>query len=171
LVWIGGLLLIPAVLYLARIARAGSRRTTAVGMVLAVVGCVGMAGVGVISAVMGQVVRHTDPAVARTVWDYLVHDLGLVDLPVLLGGLGFVVLAVGLWRETSVPKPAAIAVGLGGLATLVTSQGPIRPLLVASTLVLLVGTAWIAAGEPTEELAPAAPDAARREPVRDTMMR
>lgn len=145
---LGPALLIAAVLVLTRPARTRTPRLGTVSGALTIVGCVGMACVGAISAAMGQVVRHTEPAVARTVWDHYAHDLAVIDLMVLTGIPGFLLLAVGLYRSHQVPRPAAVLIGLGGAATMVTSEGPIRALLLTSTLILLAGTAWIAVRTP-----------------------
>jgi hypothetical protein len=103
-----------------------------------------MACVGAVSLVAGQIVRHTAPEIAATLWGHLALDLAPIDLMILIGVLGFVLLAIGLFRSRRVPRIAAVLVGLGGAATMITSQGPIRPLLVTAAAILLAGLAWIA---------------------------
>src|SRR5258706_9939644 len=74
------------------------------------------------------------------------------DMPILLGVRGFILLAVCLFRSRRVPRVAAILIGLGGAATTVTSQGPIRPLLLTAAGILLIGQGWlVVAARPTAD--------------------
>jgi hypothetical protein len=139
-------LLIPVVLALTAAARGRNPRFGRVAGALSIIGCVGTAGVATVSLVAGQLARHTPLDVAATIWGHLALDLGPVDLMVLLGVLGFLLLGVALFRSRSVPRGAAVLAGLGGAATMITSQGPIRALVVGTAVVLLAGTGWIAAG-------------------------
>ena len=61
----------------------------------------------------------------------------------MLAGLGYLWLAIELARRTTVRKSAAILVGLGGMSTLVTMPGPVKPVLVAASLLLAAGH-WLA---------------------------
>jgi hypothetical protein len=149
LVVLSGLLLIPAVLTLARIVRVRQPRLGAVVGAWTVAACIGIACIGIVcvgakSLVMGQVVRYSPPEVAATVWSHVALDMVFIDLLNLLGALGFIALAVGIFRSRVVPRAAAILVGFGGLTTLVTAEGPIRPLLATAAGILLIDLAWIA---------------------------
>lgn len=143
LVFFSAALVIPAVLTLIGLARTRMPRTALVGGTLAGLGCVAVAAVGSLSLAGGQVVRLLPEATAAQVWLPVVsHDQ--INLWHDLGGLGFVVLAVALFRSGLVPKIAAILIGIGGLATLITTGGPIRWLLMLAAAILLTGTVWIA---------------------------
>lgn len=61
----------------------------------------------------------------------------------MLAGLGYLWLAIELARRTTVRKSVAILVGLGGMSTLVTMPGPVKPVLVAASLLLAAGH-WLA---------------------------
>jgi hypothetical protein len=56
-----------------------------------------------------------------------------------LAGLGYLWLAVELVRRTAVGTSAAVLIGLGGLSTLVTMPGPVKPVLVAASVLLAAG--------------------------------
>jgi len=143
LVLLGAVLLVPAVLYLGTVARTRTPRLGAVATALTVIGCVGIAAVGAVSAVDVLIVRHTPaPAAVEVIREYN-GNLPIVDAPILLGVLGFILLAVGLFRSRRVPRAAAILIGLGGAATAITSQGPVRPLLIAAVGLLLIGQGWL----------------------------
>ena len=113
------------------------------GAALTVIGCVGIANVGAVSAVDGQIVRHIPASAAVGVIRQYNENLPIVDTPILLGVLGFILLAVGLFRSRRVPRAAAILIGLGGAATAITTEGPIRPLLLAAVGILLIGQGWL----------------------------
>ena len=67
LVLLGALVLLPGVLYLGGVARSRMPRLGAVATALTVTGCVGIAVVGAISVVDGQIVRHSPPSAAVAV--------------------------------------------------------------------------------------------------------
>jgi len=141
----GSILLIPAVLGLAGLARVRTPRLAAVGGVLAVLGAIS----GIVVATMALVGGHiadqaTDPAAAE-LWTRIWSDSRLGP-PLLIGGIvGFVLLAAGLFRSGAVPRTAAVLVGVAGVATLVTSVGPVRALVVGSAVLALVAFGWIVA--------------------------
>jgi hypothetical protein len=94
---------------------------------------------------LGQIVRHSPPQTAMEIIRHFNVDIPVADVPLLLGALGFILLAVGLYRSHRAPRVAAILIGLGGAATLITSEGPIRPLLIAATGILLAAQSWLVA--------------------------
>jgi hypothetical protein len=121
-------------------------------MTLTVIGCVGIANVGAVSAVDGQIVRHSPTPVAVEVTRQYNENLPIVDAPILLGVLGFILLAICLFRSRRVPRVAAILIGLGGAATTITSEGPVRPLLLIAAGILLIGQGWLVfAARPTAD--------------------
>lgn len=143
LVVLGAVLLLPAVLYLGTVARTRTPRLGAVAMALTVIGCVGIANVGVVSAIDRQIVQHSPTSVAVEVTRQLNEHVPIVDTPILLGVLGFILLAVCVFSSRRVPRMAAILIGLGGAATTITSQGPIQPLLLTAAGALLIGQGWL----------------------------
>jgi|JI7StandDraft_1071085.scaffolds.fasta_scaffold193959_1 hypothetical protein len=56
-----------------------------------------------------------------------------------LAGLGYLWLAVELVRRKAVGTSAAGLIGVGGLSTLVTMPGPVKPVLVAASVLLAAG--------------------------------
>jgi hypothetical protein len=152
LVVLGAVLLLPAMLYLGTVARTRTPRLGAVAMALTLVGCVGIAGVGTVSAIDRQIVQHSPTPAAIEVIRQYNENVPIVDLPILLGVLGFILLAISLYRSRRVPRVAAILVGLGGATTAITSEGPIRPLLLAAAGILLIGQGWlVVATRPTAD--------------------
>ena len=75
-----------------------------------------------------------------------------------LAAVGYVVLAVGLARSGLVGKGVAVLVGLGGVGTLLTMPGPLKPLLVFAALVLLAGQALVVRAVGTETTNATKPD-------------
>jgi len=144
LVLLGALVLLPGVLYLGGVARSRMPRLGAVATALTVTGCVGIAVVGAISVVDGQIVRHSPPSAAVAVISQYSSNIPAIDALVLVGALGFVLLAIALFRSRPVPRVSAVLIGLGGAATVFTSEGPIRALLLLAVAVLLAGQSWAA---------------------------
>jgi hypothetical protein len=152
LILLGAVLLLPAVLYLGTVARTRTPRLGAVAMALTVIGCVGIANIGAVSAIDRQIVQHSPTPVAVEVTRQYNENIPIVDTPILLGVLGFILLAVCLFRSRRVPRMAAILIGFGGAATTITSQGPIRPLLLTAAGILLIGQGWlVVAADPTAD--------------------
>jgi len=145
LVIIGALLLIPAALTLAGLFATRSPRLSLVGSVLVTIGCVGAACVSMAALVAGQMVRLGDDEAAIALWDRVwnTHKLWPI-MTVHLGAIGFIVIAVGLYRARVVPRAAAVLVGIGGATLMTTSSGPIRPLLIAAACLALVAFTWVA---------------------------
>jgi hypothetical protein len=143
LVLLGAVLLLPAVLYLGTVARTRTPRLGTVATALTVIGCVGIANVGAVSAIDRQIVQHSPTPVAVEVTRQYNEHIPIVDTPILLGGLGFILLAVCLFLSRRVPRMAAILIGLGGAVTTITAQGPIQPLLLTAAGTLLIGQGWL----------------------------
>ncbi len=144
LVIVGAILLIPAVLYLGTLARASMPRLGSVAVALTVVGCAGICAVGAVSVISGQIVQHSPTPVAIEITRQYNENIPAVDTPILLGVLGFILLAICLFRSHQSPRTGAILIGLGGATTMITSEGPIRALLLAATAILLIGQGWLA---------------------------
>lgn len=149
---LSALLLIPAAFALASILRDTKPRLarTAVGMI--VTGAVGMAAFSMIGVFSALVAAHPDRTVMLSLWDMLVADSKgeAIFSAILTGAIGFVVLAVGLFRSHVVPGAAAVLVGLGGAATLFTTGGPLRPLLMTAAALALAGFGWAASSSRDE---------------------
>ena len=146
LVIVGAMLLVGSVLVLARLVAVDHPRIAVTGAILGVVGCVGMACVSMAALVAGQMVRLGDTVASVELWDRVWNSDKLWPImTVHLGALGFIVLAVGLFRAGAVPRAAAVLVGLGGATTMTTAAGPIRPLLITAAAIALIGFAWVAA--------------------------
>ena len=145
LVIVGAMLLVSSVLVLARLVAADHPRIAVTGAILGVIGCVGMACISMAALVAGQMVRLGDTDASVALWDRVWNSDKLWPImTVHLGALGFIVLAVGLFRAGAVPRAASVLVGLGGAATMTTAAGPIRPLLIIVAAIALVGFAWVA---------------------------
>jgi hypothetical protein len=105
-----------------------------------------MACVAMAALVAGQMVRLGDTDASVALWDRVWNSDKLWPiLTVHLGALGFIILAVGLFRAGVVPRATSVLVGLGGAMTMTTAAGPIRPLLIAAAAIALVGFGWVAA--------------------------
>jgi hypothetical protein len=64
---------------------------------------------------------------------------GVGFLMVVVGAVGYIVLAFGLARSNLMSKGAAVLIAIGGTATLITTPGPMTPLLVLAALLLTAG--------------------------------
>lgn len=76
---------------------------------------------------------------------HLTVDTHAIDILLLLGSLGWLILGVSTYRSRQLPRVAAVMVGIGGFSTAFTSGGPIRVLVVGAAVLLLVGTGLAAA--------------------------
>jgi hypothetical protein len=140
----GSILLIPAVLGLAGIVRIRTPRLAAVGGALAVLGAISGIVVATTALVGGHIAEQATNAATAELWTGIWSD-SRVGPPLLIAGIiGFVLLAVGLFRSGVVPRTAAVLVGVGAVATLVTSVGPVRALVVGSAVLTLAAFGWIA---------------------------
>ena len=143
---LSALLLIPAAFALAAELRATRPRLARIAVGMIVTGAVGMAAFSMIGLFASLVAANPDRTTMLTLWDQLVADPKgeLIFLAILTGAIGFIVLAVGLFRSHTVPRPAAVLAGLGGATTLFTTGGPMRPLLLTAAALALTGFGWIA---------------------------
>jgi hypothetical protein len=146
LVIVGAMLLVSGVLVLARLVAFDHPRLAVTGAILGIVGCVGMACVSMAALIAGQMVRLGDTEASIALWERVWNSDKLWPImTVHLGALGFIVLAVGLFRAGVVPRAASVLVGVGGAMTMTTAAGPIRPLLIAAAAIAVVGFGWTAA--------------------------
>lgn len=158
LMFASAILLIPAAFALASTIRDEKPRLarTATGMI--VTGAAGMAALTILGLIASHIATHPDREAMQSLWDQIMSDSKgeLLFLPVLAGVVGFVVLAVGLFRSHAVPGTAAVLTGLGGATTLFTTGGPMRPLLLTAAALALAGFGWVAvASGRRDEHAPA----------------
>jgi hypothetical protein len=147
LTMLNAVLFIPAGLALAAAIRPRTPGLAAAGAAMTAVGAVALAGVGMVSLVAAQIARQPERATMVHLWDEFHRDPNgnIIFLALIIGGAGYVVLAVGLYRSHIAPLPAAALVGLGGVGTMLTAPGPVRALLVGTALLALIGFSWVAA--------------------------
>lgn len=136
---------IAAMFYLTALARTDRPRLGLLGGILTVAGYLGMVGMGTKSLDAGQIVRHSPRATAISVSQHLALDVHTIDLLIISGTIGYILIAVCLFRDRHTRRVIAILIGFGGVTTIFTSGGPIRPLIVATALILLAGQGWLAA--------------------------
>jgi hypothetical protein len=146
LVVIAAAISIAAMVYLTALARAERPRLGLVGGVLAAAGYVGMVGMGTKSLDAGQIVRYSPRGTAVSVSQHLALDVHTIDLLILCGTVGYIVIAVCLYRDQHTSRALAVLIGFGGVTTMFTSGGPIRVLIVTTALVLLAAQGWLAEG-------------------------
>jgi MFS family permease len=148
-----GLTFVSAVLFagvavvLARIVRERSPRISLVGAILSVIGAFGLASVGVASMTFGQIARMDERDTMISLMDRLYDSAqtgGVFFLAMLVGAVGAVLLAIGLYRSRAVPRAAAVLSGIGTAAVLITATGPMRGFVVGSAVIATVGLWWIA---------------------------
>lgn len=142
---LSAILLVPAAFALAGVVRARRPLLARISTALIVTGAVGMAAMCTIGIVAAEMSRQPDRAAMVQAWDaiFTESEAGeVIFLAVCLGVIGFMVMAVGLYRSGGTSLPAAVLAGLGGAAVLFTSGGPERPLLVAAAVVALIGFVW-----------------------------
>lgn len=133
-----------ASLALTAIARTRTPRLAAAGGTLAVLGAISGIVVATTALVGGQIARQGTDAGMVELWTRIWSD-GRLGPPLLVSGIvGFIVLAIGLFRSGAIPRTAALLVGIAGVATLVTSVGPLRPLVVGAAVLAAVAFSWVA---------------------------
>jgi hypothetical protein len=137
---------------------AGRTKAAAIAAVTIALGWAGSAGI----CTGGLLLSYQGKAPDRAVQVKLLHDFNagqgsLVFLLCVLAAVGYVVLAVGLARSELVGKGVAALVGLGGVGTLMTMPGPLKPLLVFAALVLLAGQALVVRAVGTQTTNPPKP--------------
>jgi hypothetical protein len=153
-----GLLAAAALSMTALLHQAGARKAAAFATVTIALGWAGSAAVcmgGVLFSYQGKAPDRA--AQVQLLTDFNAGHSGFAFLLCVLAAVGYIVLAVGLARSGTVGKGAALLVGLGGVATLLTMPGPLKALLVVAALVLLAGQTLVLRGvgiETTEVQAP-----------------
>jgi hypothetical protein len=136
---------IAGMVYLTQIARTHRPRLGLVGGVLAIAGYIGMIGMGTKSLDAGQIVRHTPTETASSLSKHLALDVPTIDLLIISGTIGYILLAVCLFGSPQSTRVMSILIGFAGVTTIFTSGGPIRVLIVATAALLLLGQGWLAA--------------------------
>jgi hypothetical protein len=144
---LSALLLVPATFALVAIVRDRSARTARIATAMVVTGAFAMTVICALALTATNMAEQPDRARMVDLWDNIYNDPKgqIVFLGIITGVVGFVVLAVVLYRSKRVPRTAAVLVGLGGAATLITSGGPVRALIVTAAALALTGFGWIAA--------------------------
>jgi hypothetical protein len=123
---------------------AGRTKSAAFAAVTTALGWAGSAGICTGGLLLSYQGKARDRAVqVKLLQDFNAGQGTLVFLLCVLAAVGYVVLAVGLARSGLVGKGVAVLVGLGGVGTLMTMPGPLKPLLVFAALVLLAGQALV----------------------------
>jgi hypothetical protein len=107
------LLLVPAVLFVGTIAGARQSRTAAVGTGIAFMGTLAALFLVANEILLYEAARSNELGAIALVHDYQHSVLFGAMLVLYIGGqvLGFVLLAIALWRTRPVPRWAAVAVG------------------------------------------------------------
>jgi uncharacterized protein (TIGR03086 family) len=107
------LLLVPAVLFVGTVAGARQSRKAAVGTGIAFMGTLATLFLVGNDILLYEAARSNDPGAIALVHDYQHNVLFGAMLVLYIGGqvLGFVLLAIALWRTRPVPRWAAVAVG------------------------------------------------------------
>lgn len=108
-------------------------------------GCGSIIAHGAMSLTTGQMIQHAPHEIAAIVVTHLTVDTHAIDILTLLGSVGWLILGVSTFRSRQLPRITAVLVAFGGFSTTFTSGGPIRVLVVATALLLLVGTSLAAA--------------------------
>jgi hypothetical protein len=141
---VGSFLLILASRGLADLVEDVRPRLAMLGHGLVVAGCVAMACISMAALVAGQAVRLGDESAAIALWEQVWNTEKLWPITAVhLGALGFIVLAVALYRARAVHRAAAVLLGVGGATLMTTAAGPIRPLLLVAAALAVVGCTWI----------------------------
>ena len=60
--------------------------------------------------------------------------------------VGWLVLAIGLYRSPVVSRASAVLTGMGIAAVYISASGPVKSVIVGSAVIALVGLGWIALG-------------------------
>ncbi|MGF7235196.1 MAG: DUF4386 family protein [Frankia sp.] len=147
LAMVSATLMIPAGLTLAATVRTHRPRLAAAGAAMTVIGATALADAGAVALVAGQLARRPERVAMVPLWDRI-HNFGAGDvvfLALIVGAVGYLVLAVGLYRSRVAPLPAAALVGLGGVGIMLTAPGPARPVIIGVAVLALAGFSWVAA--------------------------
>ncbi len=149
LTFVSAILFAGAAVVLTGIVREPSFRLGMIGGSLTVIGAFGLASVGVGSMTFGQIARadERDTMVSLMNQLYDSAQIGLVFfVAMVLGAIGAVVLAIGLYRSQMVSRVAAVLSGIGVGAVFISASGPVKSVIVGSAVVATVGLGWIALG-------------------------
>lgn len=146
------LTLLSAVLFagvaivLAGIVRRRMPRLGLVAGVLAGVGSFGLAAVSAQAMVGGQFARAADRDRMVALMDQLMtaSPFAIYFLALVLGAVGALLLAVGLYRSALVPRAAAVLTGLGIAAVMLTTTGPAVVFVAGSAVIAAAGLSWVA---------------------------
>jgi hypothetical protein len=148
-----GLTFVSAILFagvafvLAGIVRERSPRLGLIGGSMGVIGAFGLASVGVASMTFGQIARADERDTMISLVGQLYDSAqtgGVFFLAMVVGAIGAVVLAIGLYRSQVVPRAAAVMSGVGIAAVLITASGPLKSFVVTAAAIATIGLGWIA---------------------------
>ncbi len=136
-----------ATVVVAAMVRPASPRVARVGEIMAVIGAFGLASYAMAAAVVSQAARVEDRDAMIALLDRTYDEAGtnIYYLSLIIGSLGWLVLAFGLARGRVVPKAAAVLAGIGTTAAFLTTPGPILGFVAGGAALSLVGLAWVAA--------------------------
>jgi hypothetical protein len=146
LTFLSGILFAGVALVLARVVRERMPRLALIGGCLGVVGAFGLASVGVASMTYNQIARadERDTMISLMTRLYDADQAGVFFLAMVLGAIGAVLLAIGLYRDPTVSRVAAVLSGLGIAAVFISASGPVRSVIIGSALIATLGLGWIA---------------------------
>jgi hypothetical protein len=148
LTFLSGILFAGAVWVLAGVVRVRMPRLGLVGGWLGVIGAFGISSVGVASMTYNQIARADERDTMISLMNQLYdadQTSGVFFGAMLLGAIGAVLLAIGLYRSKIVPRAAAVLTGLGIAAVMLTAPGPAAAFIVGAAVIATAGMAWVAA--------------------------
>ena len=135
-----GLLAVTAIMLARRLRVAGKGRSADFVALTATVGWAATAAICVGGLFLSVAATAPDRAVqVQLQQKFNDGSSAFVFLMCAIGAIGYIVLAIGLGRAKVVSKGAAVLIGLGGAATLMTMPGPLKPLLVLTAVLLAAG--------------------------------
>ncbi|MGW6277821.1 hypothetical protein [Kribbella sp. NPDC055071] len=142
---------LSAILYVAMslaLARIARNRLGAIGSALSIVGAFGISAVAVFTLVAGRLAQEGDRAAMGPLLERInsASVFSVFFIVLIVGAIGAILLAVGLYRSRQVPPAAAIVTGIGGACLMLTAPGPAAPFIVGGAVVALLGSLWIALG-------------------------
>jgi hypothetical protein len=137
-----GLLATSAATLSYRLNSAGRTKSATFALVTTAVGWAGCAAIGLGGIYMSVAAHAPDRAgQVQVLKDFNDGNSGYVFLMCAIAAVGYIVLAIGLGRSRAISVGAAVLIAIGGVATLLTMAGPVKPLLVSSALALAAGHA------------------------------
>jgi hypothetical protein len=143
---LSGILFACAALVIGGLVRSRRPWLGVVGQAMAFVGAFGLAELADQQAVFVQLARSDD----RTAMIDLLEQVAKAPqsnvsfLLIVLGAVGWMLLGVGLYRGRRVPRAAAVLVGIGGAAVLLTAPGPAAVFILGGAVVATAGLGWVA---------------------------